>query len=161
VNPANEIQIDFSLEHDSFGRLVLIESGGTKRVGVEPVRAFPMTDPQQGLSLVSAEGRELVWIDDITRLPAKTRQILNEELAAREFAPQIRRVLDISLEVDPCEWEVETDRGRTKFVLKSEEDVRRLDGKRALVIDAHGIRYLIPDVQSLDRQSRRILERYL
>jgi hypothetical protein len=153
--------IDFQLERDSFGRFVLVEADGKRHVDIEPVRAFPMSDPEHGLSLVSAEGRELVWIDDLTQVPAKVREVLDQELTSREFAPQIKRVLDISLEVDPCEWEVETDRGTTKFVLKSEEDVRRLDAKRALVIDAHGIRYMIPDVEALDRKSRRILERYL
>ncbi len=152
---------DFQLLRDSFGRLVLVEADGTRHVGVEPVRAFPMSDPQHGLSLVSAEGRELVWIDDLSQLSAAIRSVLDEELSARAFAPQIHRILHISLAVDPCEWEVETDRGRTKFVLKSEEDVRRLDAKRALVIDAHGTRYMIADVESLDRHSRRILERYL
>ncbi len=56
---------------------------------------------------------------------------------------------------------METDRGPTKFVLKSDSDVRRLDNNRAMVIDAHGIHYLIPDTDALDRHTRRILERYL
>jgi hypothetical protein len=30
-----------------------------------------------------------------------------------------------------------------------------------LITDAHGIRYLIPDVEALDAHSRRLLERYL
>ncbi len=44
---------------------------------------------------------------------------------------------------------------------KTDGDVRRLENRRAMVIDAHGIHYLIPDTEALDRQSRRILERYL
>jgi hypothetical protein len=159
--PAETVKNNFRLERDAFGRTVMVEADGTRHVGIEPVRAFPMSDPRHGLSLMSADGRELAWIDDLAQLSAEVRETLEAELAAREFAPQIRRILDISLEVDPCEWEVETDRGRTKFVLKSEEDVRRLDADRALVVDAHGIRYLIAEIQSLDRQSRRILERYL
>jgi hypothetical protein len=63
--------------------------------------------------------------------------------------------------VEPSEWEVETDRGPTRFILNNEDDVRRLDDQRALVIDASGIRYLIPDLRSLDAASRRVLERYL
>ena len=78
----------------------------------------------------------------------------------REFLPVIKRIYRVSLQTNPCQWEVETDRGRTEFVIKSEDDVRRLEGRRALVTDAHGIRYLIPSVETLDRQSRRILERY-
>jgi hypothetical protein len=152
---------DFRLEHDSFGRLVLTMADGTRHVGVHPVRGFPISDPQRGLALCNAQGRELIWIDDIASLPADVRSVLNAELAQREFLPKILRIFRISLEVDPCEWEVQTDRGRTKFVLKSGDDVRRLDRERAIVTDAHGIRYLIADPQSLDRHSRRILERYL
>ncbi len=126
---------DVQLEHDAFGKLVLVEANGTRHVGVTPVRGFPISDPQHSLSLVSAEGRELAWIDDLSQLPAAVRSILEAELAQREFLPQIRRILGVSLQTDPCEWEVETDRGRTKFVLKSEEDVRRLDTTRAMVID--------------------------
>jgi hypothetical protein len=152
---------DFHLEHDAFGRLVLTMPDGTRHVGAHPVRAFPISDPQHGIALCSAEGRELAWIDDLAQLPPTLHRALETELTQREFLPIIQRIFRVSLQTNPCEWEVETDRGQTKFLLKSEDDVRRLDNRRALVTDAHGIRYLIPDPQSLDRNSRRILERYL
>jgi hypothetical protein len=152
---------DFRLEHDAFGRLVLTMSDGTQHVGVHPVRGFPISDPQQGLALCLADGHELVWIDDLAEVPPPTRGVLEAELAQREFLPIIKRIFWVSLQTNPCQWEVDTDRGRTKFLLKSEDDVRRLENHRALVTDAHGVRYLIPDPESLDRHSRRILERYL
>jgi hypothetical protein len=153
--------VDFQLEHDAFGRLVLTMPNGTQHIGVHPVRGFPISNPLGGLSLCTAEGRELVWIDNLTELAPAVRSALEAELAQREFLPVIQRIFRVSLQTEPCEWEVETDHGRTKFLLKSGDDVRRLDNRRALVTDAHGIRYLIPDPQSLDRHSRRILERYL
>jgi len=159
--PTADRKFDFTLEHDSFGRFILIRADGVRHIGVEPVRGFPISDPMHGISLRDAEGRELVWIDDLAQLPGDARRELEAALAQREFMPQIRRIVGISLQTDPCEWEVETDRGPTKFVLKSEENVRRLDKQRALVIDANGIRYLIADTKQLDRQSRRLLERYL
>ena len=73
----------------------------------------------------------------------------------------LRRVLSISTTMEPSEWEVETDRGRTRFVLNSEDDIHPLDDHRALLHDAHGVRYLIPDTRTLDPTSRRLLERYL
>jgi hypothetical protein len=82
-------------------------------------------------------------------------------MARREFVPIIRRIVRVSAPVEPSEWEVETDRGRTCFVVNSEDDVRRLDGQRAMILDTQGIRYLIPDLRGLDAASRRILERYL
>jgi Domain of unknown function (DUF1854) len=152
---------DFELEHDSFGRLVLTMPDGTRHVGVQVVRGFPISDPRRGLSLTDADGREVTWIDDLAALPAATRATLEAELAQHEFLPVIQRIVRVSLQTNPCQWEVETDRGRTSFLLKTEDDVRRLDDRRALVIDAHGVRYLIVNSQTLDRHSRRILERYL
>ena len=152
---------NFQLHHDPFGRLVLTLSDGTQHVGVTPIRGFPISDPDHGFSLTSADGKEILWIDDVARLPSDVRAILESELHQSAFLPQIRRVLSLSLETDPCQWEVETDRGPTKFLLKNRDDIRRLRNNQSLVIDAHGIRYLIPDTKSLDRQSRRLLERYL
>jgi hypothetical protein len=54
-----------------------------------------------------------------------------------------------------------TSRGPTPFRLNSEDDVHRLDGRRAMIKDAHGIRYLISDTHALDAASRRLLELYL
>ena len=78
----------------------------------------------------------------------------------REFVPVVRRILSVSA-VEPSEWRVETDRGPTRFLLNSEDDVCPLDDHRALVTDANGIRYLIPDLRQLDATSRRLLERFL
>ena len=62
---------------------------------------------------------------------------------------------------EPCEWFVETDRGPTSFVLNSDEHVRKLGQDRALILDSHGLRYLVPDAKQLDAHSRRLLSRYL
>ena len=51
---------DFQLEHDAFGRLVLVFTTGERHEGVVPVRAFPIAAPDEGLSLVGTEGHELV-----------------------------------------------------------------------------------------------------
>jgi hypothetical protein len=151
----------FGLRHDAWGQLVLIDADGRQHTGVEVVRAFPLSDPRHGIAICDARGRELVWLDDLDALPLPSAQQIEEELAKREFVPIIRRILTVSAPVEPSEWEVETDRGRTSFVLNSEDDVHELDEYRALITDAHGIRYLIADVERLDASSRRLLERYL
>ncbi len=48
---------EFALSRDPFGRLVLRDAAGIEHVGVVPVRAFPIGAPDEGLSLVSADGR--------------------------------------------------------------------------------------------------------
>jgi hypothetical protein len=151
----------FGLHHDAWGQLVLSDADGRQHTGVEVIRAFPLSDPRHRIAICDARGRELVWLDDLDVLPPPLAQQIEEELAKREFVPIIRRVLKVSSPVEPSEWEVETDRGRTSFVLNSEDDVHELDEHRALITDAHGIRYLIADIGQLDATSRRLLERYL
>jgi hypothetical protein len=151
----------FGLHHDAWGRLVLTDAEGRQHAGVELVRAFPLSDPRHAIAICDAQGRELVWLADLDALPSPLARQIEEELAKREFVPLIRRILKVSAPVEPSEWEVETDRGRTSFVLDSEDDVHELDEQRALITDTHGIRYLIPDIQQLDAHSRRLLERYL
>ncbi|HEY7328902.1 MAG TPA: DUF1854 domain-containing protein [Gemmataceae bacterium] len=151
----------FGLHHDAWGRLVLTDADGRQHAGVEVVRAFPISDPRHGVALCDSKGKELLWLADLEALPPPLARVIQDELAKREFVPIVRRILKVSAPVEPSEWEVETDRGRTSFVLNSEDDVHELDAHRALITDAHGIRYLIPDIEQLDATSRRLLERYL
>jgi len=152
---------DFGLEHDAWGRLVLIDAQGVRHVGVEPVRGFPISDPDRWIAICDSEGRELVSVEDTALLAGEVRRVLEQDLARREFVPLVRRILNEPPDAEPTTWEIETDRGNTRLVLNSPEDVRRLGAHRALVIDSHGIRYLIADVGQLDPASRRILERYI
>jgi hypothetical protein len=150
-----------ALSYDAWGQLVLTDAAGRQHVGVRPVRAFPISDPGGGLAICDADGLELIWIDSLDELPEPQRRLLEEDLARRQLMPVILRVVNISSPTEPSEWEVETDHGPTRFVVQSEDDIRRLGGDRALVVDAHGIRYLIPDTRGLDRASQQLLERYL
>jgi hypothetical protein len=152
---------EFELLHDAWGHLVLIDDLGRKFTGVEPIRAFPISDPDHFICLCDAEGRELLCIEELTELPDAARELLAKDLARREFVPVVRRILHVSSRSEPSQWEIETDRGRTQLVLKNSEDVRRIGEKRAIIRDDQGIRYLVPDWTRLDTHSRRILERYL
>ena len=156
-----DVFASFGLQHDAWGRLVLIDATGARHIGVEPIRGFPISDPEHFISLCDREGRELVCVQDMAKLPAATRQVLEQDLSRREFVPVIERIASVSSGADPTEWQVDTDRGPTTFLLKSEDDVRRLGPDSALVIDSHGLRYLVPDTKKMDAASRRILERYL
>lgn len=161
VLPATDHGATWHLEHDAFGRLVLIDAAGQRHVGAHAVRAFPLSSPSRGVALVDSHGREVVWIDDLDALPPLQRQQVEADLARHQFLPVIQRVLSISSSVEPSEWQVETDRGLTRFTLKNEDDVHPLGEHTALVTDGHGIRYLIPDVRQLDTSSRGLVERFL
>ena len=153
--------MNFRLERDPFGRIILIDAEGVRHEGIVPVRAFPLTGPDGGLSLVGADGRERLWIDRLDALPAGTRDLLEVELAARDFAPTLTRLHAVSSFGVPSTWTVSTDRGDTRFVLKAEEDIRRLEGGALLIASAQGLQFRVPDPKALDRASRKLLERFL
>jgi hypothetical protein len=151
----------FSLETDPFGRLVYAARDGTRHVGVELVRAFPLSDPEGWIIVVDADGREVAGIADPGTLPPSLREALRAAMARRELVPVLVRIRDVSAEAPPSEWDVDTDRGRTRFTLLSEDDLRRLGDDGLLIRDAQGMRYLVPALSRLDRASRRWLERHL
>jgi hypothetical protein len=151
----------FLLSRNALGRLVYTDAAGSIHTGVVPVRAFPLAAPDEGLSLISADGHELAWFDRIDELGPAQRQLIEAELAAREFMPVITRLVSVSTFSTPSTWEVETDRGVTTLVLKVEEDIRRLSGAALLIGSAHGVQFLVRDMLALDRGSRRLLERFL
>jgi len=151
----------FSLTRDAFGRLVMTSMIGEVFVGVLAVRAFPITAPHEGLALVGPHGEELAWIDQLDTQPDSVRTLIAEELAAREFMPEIVCILSVSGFGTPSTWDIETNRGATRLTLRGEEYIRRLAGNGLLITDRFGIQYLIPDLKALDRQSRRFLDRFL
>ena len=150
------------LHRNPHGRLVLTLPDGTAHEGVVPVRAFPIAAPAEGLSLVGSDGHELLWLDRLDQLPPAGRALVEEELAVREFVPTIEKITAVSSFSTPSTWDVETDRGPARLVLKAEEDIRRLGGRTRLLIAAgEGVQFKVPDTTLLDRQSRRFLERFL
>jgi len=157
----NEDMDRFRIERAPSGRLVLTDAQGRVHEGVTPVRAFPVSAPDEGFALVSAEGRELTWFERFGDVPEHARALLAEALTAREFMPKILRLRGVSSFATPSTWDVETDRGDTTLVLGGEEDIRRLGAGKLLIEDIHGIHYLIRDLAALDRHSRKLLDRFL
>ena len=149
------------LARDPHGRLVYTDVQGAVHVGVQAVRAFPIDAPLEGLSLVGADGHELAWLEHWGELPEGPRSLLAEELAQREFMPVIQRLVEVSTFSTPSTWTVDTDRGRTHFILKGEEDIRRLRDGGLLITDNHGLVFRVHDLKALDRGSRRLLDRFL
>ncbi len=156
----NLTQTAATLTRNAYGKLAFTGADGQVRAGVVPVRAFPIQAPEHDISLLDADGHEVAWIDELARVPEPAQGLIRAALAEREFMPEIRAILEVSSFSTPSTWQVRTDRGDTSFVLKGDEDIRRLAGNTLLVTDTHGIQFLIRDMTALDRESRRLLDRF-
>lgn len=149
------------LRRNPQGQLQAGLDDGSVVTGVIPVRAFPITEPESGYSLVDSEGHEVMWVDRLDELAPDVAFVFEDELQRRDFMPVINRLIGVSSYITPCEWHVLTDRGETRFTLKGEEDIRRLGSGALLITDLHGIHYLLRDMTQLDKAGRKILDRFL
>ena len=152
---------DLTFRKNEWGQLVLSLPDGTEHAGVEPVRCFPLSDPDRMIALVDADGRELFNLPSLDVLNPAACEIVRHELAEREFVPVILRIMSVSSPNTPCRWDVETDRGKTSFQLESDDDIRRLGIAGAVIADSNGIRYKIQDIGKLDGFSQRTIRRLI
>ncbi len=151
----------FHLSRNAFGRLMFAPADGGTPEEVIPVRAFPIESETEKIALVGQGGHELAWIETLNDLPEASRRLLQEELNSREFMPEIQRIVAVSGYATPCVWTLETNRGNTQLVLRSEQDIRRISMSKLLISDSHGVHFLVRSIESLDRASRRFLDRFL
>lgn len=165
--PCASTAVNFSLIRNAHGRLELTFTDGTLHTAITPIRAFPLEAPQECISLLGQDGREIYWIERLDTLPASIQTLLQEEFAVREFVPIIQHIVAVDSISVPSTWTLETDRGPARMVLKAEEDIRKLvtagmsHPHHLLITSRDGVQYRIVDIQQLDRHSQKLLERFL
>ncbi len=150
--------IEFS--KDDRGRLVLMDKNGVRHENVHPAKMFPLTEQDHWISIQSENSREILCVEDPQSLPEPSRTLLLEALARRDFVPIILVIHRIVRLADGHIWHVTTDRGDTSFEVETDESIQPLGHGRLVIIDRRNTRYLIPNVASLDRVSKRKLEHY-
>lgn len=142
-------------------KLIYTDDNGIEHPDVTPIRAYPISAPNEGISLINTEGHEVFWLAQWSDLPPPLQPTLKKALQGRDFMPVIQQLISVSTFSTPCTWSVLTDRGPTEFVLKAEEDIRRIPNGGLLIQDGSGVTYRVNSLQELDRPSRRLLDRFL
>jgi hypothetical protein len=151
----------FDLQRDAFGRWLLVMPDGTRHAPITALRAYPVSAPDEGVALMDADGHEVFWIDALAEVAEPLRSQVLQALNEREFLPEILQLTAVSSFATPSTWSVQTDRGSTQFLLKGEEDIRRLTGTVLLINDANGVQFMIRDLAAMDKHSRKLLDRFL
>jgi len=153
--------INFSLEKDVFGNIRLTLESGQMFDQVKIIRAFPISNPENGFSIVDQDGHELVWFDSLSDLNDHNQNIIKSSLEQIEFIPVNSAITGLNTYALPSIWDIQTDRGKTRLKLKSEQDIRRVSAEALLITDANGIQYLIKNRKTLDKFSKKVLDRFM
>jgi hypothetical protein len=141
--------------------LILTVQDDRSYLKVRPVRAFPLTELSEYVGLLDAiSGREIGMLRSVRDLDGPTRQLIQAELRKRYFIPKITRIVDAKKEFGTVYWDVETDRGRRKFIMRHIRDsIHEIEPGRYLVIDIDGNRFEIPQLADLNSRSQAIWDR--
>ena len=124
--------------------------------------SFPLTHPNQYVSLRDGSDRELGLVEDLHQLDRESRRIAEEEIARRYFLPEITAVKKLSGHFGTYDWEVETDRGPRTFIVRGRsESVVQMPPHRVVVTDVLGNRYQVTDYTKLPPRSVALLYKVL
>ena len=124
-------------------------------------RCFPHSDPTAYISIREPEGdsKEIGLIENLADLPAGTREMLEEQMALRYFAPKIQKIHAIKEEYGYSYWDVTTDKGRCRFTVRmGGGSVYTIGSNRYLVNDLDGNRFEIPDLYALSAKEIKKLD---
>lgn len=129
---------------------------------VKIVRAFPLSAPQDYLSVYGSHDKEIGLIRGIAGLDKASRLLVEKELERRYFVPAIERVISTRMQFGVVVWDVETDRGRCTFSTRNLRDnVVRPSPGRFLLTDVDNNRYDIVDIAAMDPQSQSLLLQHI
>ena len=152
----NPLETHFYL--DEFAELVISINDQNPVHGVRLTHCFPISAESQYIAVRNDEV-ELGIINDIETFDPESAAVLNAELSRSYFRPRVVRVFNITEKFHVPRWEVETDRGKRTFEIRSSRrDMRVLGGGRILIRDADGNLFEIVNYFELDALSRSLVE---
>ena len=127
-------------------------------------RCFPHSDPTHYISIrePDGDGREIGLIEDLNELPKDMREMLEEQMNLRYFAPKILKVRHIREEYGYSYWDVVTDKGACRFTVRmGGGNVYPIGKNRYLINDLDGNRFEIPDLYKLSAREIKQLDLFI
>lgn len=136
---------------------------GETETRVNLVREFPFEVPFEYISVLDPDGGELGIIRATSLFDGAERELLENELRLRYYAPEILKILRVRERYGFSYWTVVTsDSGRLTFTMQDTyRSIFRIGAHSVTFSDVDGNRYEISDIEKLDRASRKRLDLYI
>lgn len=146
------------------GGFVSLEYDGEKYDRVNFYCAFPLTDPENFISVRenTEEAREIGIIESLSDFPQEIVGILKEQMNMRYFMPKIKSINSVKQEYGFAYWSVGTDRGECRFTLSMHGGaIAQLSETRLILTDIDGNRFEVPDTTQLTPTELKKIDLYL
>lgn len=129
---------------------------------VRIARAFPFSDPDRYIGLRDGDDKDIGILTTLHGLDSESQAIIGTELEKRYFTPRIEKVLAVKEEFGVVTWEVETDKGPRRFLVRNLRDSTfPLGANRLMMTDTDGNRYEFPDVRVVGAKAMTVLSKVL
>jgi hypothetical protein len=122
---------------------------------------FPWSRPQEFISLRDDKGKEQLLLEDLRQIDAPARELIENELAERNFLPRVTGIEAITDQIELFHWKVVTNAGPRSFLTRRSDYPRKLLNGDVLIKDVSNDLYLIPNPKGLDARSLKLLWVYL
>ena len=131
---------------------------GEKFTELELHRMFPITGLTKYIALLDSEGNEIAVIRNIDDLMPESKKVVENCLREYYMIPRITRFIKMSEKFKIWMWTAETDKGICTFEIRNHlTAIKPLYDGRVLIKDANDNRYEIPDVNTLDSKSKKMI----
>ncbi len=131
---------------------------GEKFTELELHRMFPITGLTKYIALMDSEGNEIAVIRDINDLMPESKAVVENCLREYYMIPRITKFIKMSEKFKIWMWTAETDKGICTFEIRNHlTAIKPLYDGRVLIKDANDNRYEIPDVNILDKKSKKMI----
>ena len=131
---------------------------GEKFTELELHRMFPITGLTKYIALLDSEGNEIAVIRDINDLIPESKIVVENCLREYYMIPKITKFIKMSEKFKIWMWTAETDKGICTFEIRNHiTAIKPLYDGRVLIKDANDNRYEIPDVNKLDKKSKKMI----
>lgn len=149
-------------EPESFCQVRATLFSGEVIEGLEARRLFPLSGPDEYISLLDGEGNEQMIVRNIASLDKESADAIRECLTERYRIPLIESFDNCVDKYGQLEFTVMTNFGMTTFTVKNRHsDIKLLYGKRIMIKDSSDNRYEVSDLNALDKRSARIISSFL
>jgi len=129
---------------------------------VHVFRLFPHSMPDGWISVVDEKGREIGLIRELSKLGREGCDLVRDALRRRYVVPRIERILRARERFDLVEFDIRTDRGERRVLVRDvRESIQMRGPSHFVIIDVDRNFYDIPDTGRLDLRSRQIFNRYV
>jgi len=162
--------LNFINPHDvsfyiSQGNLLCLEFKGENIGRVSVKRMFPFQYADEYIAVCRENyaridyENEIGIIRNINDLPDEQFSILRNELEKRNFIPEILKVEHIKEEYGNISFKVDTTAGKSEFVITDMgSNIKNIGLDKIMLTDVYGNRYCIPNINSIDDKTMKILE---